>query len=320
MARSRMVRRIAPVAVGTAAAAVLVPDLLRLDRRLPMIAALAWRPQAIAGAAASAAVLAASPPTRPTAAVLGTVAGVGLAAVAVRLRRPAPAASAATDLTVLSLNVFSGSADAADLAALIGREAPDLVVLPEAGCDYRDKLAPLVAGLGYRGWAATPPGAPDIMGVVVFGGPRAGDLRVRSGTELHYRHLRVTGGILGRRELLAVHTTAPRSHRLAARWRRELAQVGRWTRTEPAPIVAGDLNATLDNAPLRAALGGCASAAVGVDGLVGTFPSSLPRWFGIQIDHVLVPAGTATIRFAVHDVAGSDHRGVVTTLRLPAVR
>ena len=82
--------------------------------------------------------------------------------------------------------------------------------------------------------------------------------------------------------------------------------------------MAGDFNATLDNGPLRAALGGCVSAASGLDALVGTFPSSLPRWFGIQIDHVFVPRGTTTLDFAVHDLPGSDHRAVVARLRLPA--
>ena len=308
------------MALAVTAAGVLVPDMLGLDRRLLLLAAVAWRPQALVAAAAGAGALAAWRPARPVAAGLGMAAAAGLAALGSRMRRPAVASTGdvePVDLTVLSLNVFSGRADTGAVAALIEREAPDLVVLPEAGCDFRDKLTPLVAGLGYRGWAATSPGVPDIMGVVVLAGPRAGDLRVRSGAELHYRYLRVGGGILGGRELMAVHTTAPRNPRLVARWRRELAQVGRWTRAKPAPLVVGDLNATLDNAPLRAALGGCVPAAVGLDGLVGTFPAAAPRWFGIQIDHVLVPAGTQTVRFAVHDVAGTDHRGVVARVRLP---
>jgi endonuclease/exonuclease/phosphatase (EEP) superfamily protein YafD len=324
MPTSRLVRRLArravPVLVGVAAGAVLVPDLLGRDRRLPMIATVAWRPQALAGAAAVAALLAPWRVTRPTAAAVGAVALAGSVAIGARLRRAAPPAGgrgSADSLTVLSANVLCGRADTGALASLIEREQPDLVVLPEAGCDYRDKLAPLVGGMGYRGWAATPPGVPDVMGVVVFAGPRAGELRVRVGSELCYRHLRVSGGILGGRDLLAVHTAAPRNPRFAARWLRDLAHVGRWTRVDPAPIVAGDLNATLDNRPLREALGGCVPAARGVRGLVGTFPASLPRWFGIQIDHVLVPAGTATHDVAVHDIPGTDHRAVVARLRLP---
>ena len=313
----RLVRRALPVLVGGAAAAVLVPDVARLDRRLPMIATVAWRPQAVVGTALAAATLAAPPATRPTAATLGAVAAAGAAALAARVRRPAPATPGPDDLTILSVNVLSGRADTGDLAALVERETPDLVVLPEAGCDFRDKLVPLVAGLGYRGWASTAPGVPDILGVVVLAGPGAGNVTVRPEQDLHYRHLRVAGGALGARELVAVHTAAPRTRRLVGRWRRDLGMVGGWTAARPAPIVVGDLNATLDNAPLRAALGGCVSAATGAGALVGTFPSSLPRWFGIQIDHVLVPAGTATVRFAVCDVAGTDHRGVLARVRLP---
>jgi endonuclease/exonuclease/phosphatase (EEP) superfamily protein YafD len=84
-----------------------------------------------------------------------------------------------------------------------------------------------------------------------------------------------------------------------------------------APIVVGDLTATLDHGPLRAALGGCRSAAAGTGrGLVGTYPASVPRWVGIQIDHVLVPADARTTRFSVHDVAGTDHRAVLTAISL----
>ncbi len=317
MSFSRAMRRAVPVVLGGAAAAVLLPDALGLDGRLPMLATVAWRPQAVVGVAAAGAALGAWRPTRPAGVALGTVAAAG--AVAVARRMPGREdRGAGESLTVLSANVFAGRADTGLLAALIEREEPDFVVLPEAGCDFCDKLLPLVAHLGYRGWAATRPGVPDIMGVVLLAGRRAGPLEVEPRSELRYRHLRASGGILGERELFAVHVTAPRKPWLAVRWRRELGVVGRWTRRTPAPIVVGDLNSTLDNGPLRAALGGCVPAARGRDALVGTYPSGLPRWFGIQIDHVLVPAGTATLRLSVHDVSGTDHRAVVARLVLPS--
>jgi endonuclease/exonuclease/phosphatase (EEP) superfamily protein YafD len=308
------------VAIGLAAAAVLLPDLVGLDRRLPFLAAVAWRPQAVVGAAAGAAVLSAWRPARPTAAAVAGVVAAGSVATAARLgRRPARAAGGPHDITLLCLNVFGGRADAHDLAALVRREVPDLVVLPEAGCRYRDTVTPLVADLGYRGWAATPPGTADGRGVVVLAGPGAGEVRVGAERELYYRSLRVEGGILGGRTLLAVHVTAPRGRRLAASWCRDLDRLARWTRADPAPIVVGDLNATLDHGPLRRALGGCTSVATGVAGLAGTFPASLPRWFGIRIDHVLVPAGSLGRSVTLHDVAGTDHRAVVARVALPAV-
>lgn len=314
-----MVRRLVPAVLGATAAAVVLPDVLRLDGRLPMIATVAWRPHATVGAALAASALGAWRATRPVGVVLGAVAVSGAAAVVARTPLRRVAGAAGEPLTVLSANVFTGRADTGALAALIEREAPDFVVLPEAGCDFRDKLLPLVAHLGYRGWAATSPGVPDIMGVVLLAGPRAGQMQVQAGTDLRYRYVRATGGVLGERTLYAVHATAPRTPRLAARWRRDLRVVGRWTRTAlaPAPIVAGDLNATLDNAPLRAALGGCVPVARRWRALVGTYPAHLPRWFSIRIDHVLVPAESTVTGVSVHDVAGSDHRAVVARLVLP---
>jgi len=317
MVLSRAARGVAAAVLGGAAAVVVLPDALRLDGRLPWIATVAWRPQAVVGAALAASALGAWRPTRGAGVALGAVAAAGAAAVAHRTPVRRAAAGAGELVTVLSANVFTGRADTGLLAALIEREEPDFVVLPEAGCDFRDKLLPLVAHLGYRGWAATPPGVPDIMGVVLLAGPRAGRVQVQPGADLRYRHVRATGGVLGRRTLFAVHTTAPRNPRLASRWRRDLGVVGRWTRATPAPIVAGDFNATLDNAPLRAALGGCVPAAGGCRALVGTYPAGLPRWFGIRIDHVLVPADTTVVEVCVHDVGGSDHRAVVARLVLP---
>ncbi len=313
-------RRAAPLAAGAAAAAVLLPDLVGLDRRLPLLAAVAWRPQAVVGAAVGAAVLSSWPPARPTAAAVAAVAAVGTVATVARLgRSPDPTAGGPHELTLLCLNVFGGRADARDLAALVRREAPDLVVLPEAGCRYRDVVTPLVADLGYRGWAATPPGTADGRGVVVLAGPGAGEVRVRADRELYYRSLCVEGGILGGRTLRAVHVTAPRTRRLTASWRRDLDRLAGWTRADPAPVVVGDLNATLDHGPLRRSLGGCTSAATGVAALAGTFPASLPRWFGIRIDHVLVPAGSRSRSVTLHDVGGTDHRAVVARVALPAV-
>ncbi len=141
---------------------------------------------------------------------------------------------------------------------------------------------------------------------------------MRAATEMHLPHLEATGGLLGSRTLYAAHTTAPVGRRRVARWRRDLAVVGRWCATVPTPIVVGDLNATLDHRPLRVALGGCRCAAGGgLRGLVGTYPARLPRWLGIQIDHVLVPRDAPTSRFVIIDLARSDHRAVLATVRLP---
>jgi hypothetical protein len=191
-------------------------------------------------------------------------------------------------------------------------------VLPEAGGDFRDKLMPLLDGLGYRAWVASGGGPRDGDDVTLLVGERAGDVQVRSAGGMRVPHLEATGGILGPRTLYAVHPTAPIRRRSTAWWHRELALVRRWCAGPVAPLVAGDFNATLDHPAFRAALGRCRSAATGTGrGLVGTFPAGVPRWLGIQIDHVLVPDDAVTTRFEVLDFTGSDHRAVLARVRLP---
>ncbi len=304
--------------LGGAAAGIVLPDHLRIDDRFPAVDMVAWRPQASALALGSAGLLGLARATRPAAAAVGVVGLAGLASVAGRLRRrAAPATPVGEALTVLAANVLVGRADAGALAALIVRERPDIVVLPEAGPDFRDKLVPMLGETGYRSWTSTAPGTSDGRGVTVLASERAGDVAVVADQEMRLRHLEVSGGLLGGRRLFAVHTSAPVHRRLIAAWCREMEAIRGWTHGPVAPLVVGDLNATLDHSRLRAALGGCRSAADGTGrGLVATFPAATPRWFGIQIDHVLVPRDAVTGRFEVHDLPGTDHRAVLATVHL----
>lgn len=314
-------------AVGAAAtAAVLLPDRLG-GPRFPFVALAALRPHVTALALGAAAALATHPRTRPLATGVGSAALASAAALGAR-RGPAPAvvlaggatASGAvvTDLTVLAANVLVGRADTGALATVLERERPDLVSLPEAGPDFRDKLLPLVAELGYQAWASTAPGTSDGEGVVLLAAARMGELAVTSGREMRHRFLRATGGALGARSFFAVHPEAPMGPVRTAWWRSDLAHVARWCAESPGPIVAGDFNATADNAAFRDVLRHCRSAADGTGrGLVGTFPAGVPPWCGIQIDHVLVPAEATTSHFAVLPIPGSDHRAVLAGIRLP---
>jgi endonuclease/exonuclease/phosphatase (EEP) superfamily protein YafD len=305
-------------AVATAAA--LLPD--RFGRaRFPFVALAALRPHVTATALAAAAVLATHPRTRPLAAGVGSAALASAAALGARSRRTGGVAehgAAVTDLTVLAANVLVGRADTGALATVLERERPDLVSLPEAGPDYRDKLLPLVAELGYQAWASTAPGTSDGEGVVLLAAARMGALTVTSGREMRHRYLRATGGALGERSFFAVHPEAPMGPMRTGWWESDLAHIARWCAESPGPIVAGDLNATADNTAFRAVLRLCRSAADGTgQGLVGTFPAGVPSWCGIQIDHVLVPAEARTTRFAVLPIAGSDHRAVLAGISLP---
>jgi endonuclease/exonuclease/phosphatase (EEP) superfamily protein YafD len=129
----------------------------------------------------------------------------------------------------------------------------------------------------------------------------------------------VSGAGLGDLRFVAFHSIAPTPGEIPE-WSSDLATLGRWCADRQAGpvIVAGDFNATLDHSVFRSALTGCSDAAERTgDGLVGTWPSSLPRWLGPQIDHVLITGGITAETLSVHDIPGSDHRAVVTRLRLP---
>jgi endonuclease/exonuclease/phosphatase (EEP) superfamily protein YafD len=99
----------------------------------------------------------------------------------------------------------------------------------------------------------------------------------------------------------------------------ELGLLRTWLAEGAGPhVVVGDLNATLDHAPLRAALSGARDVAADVgQGLTSTWPTALPRWLGVQIDHVLVGGGVHPAAARVLDLPGSDHRALLARVVLP---
>jgi endonuclease/exonuclease/phosphatase (EEP) superfamily protein YafD len=308
-------------AVGAGAAAVLlVPELVGLERTFPWPIALAARRELAAGLGlASGGLAAVSPRARPAAlgaAAVSGVAGVAGLVLAARRRRhrerPGP-----VRLTVLVANVWQGRADPDALAALLAAHHPDVVVLPEAGERFLARLeGRLDPDLGYRADVAPPPRAhrhvpddPDGPWTTVLTGPALGDVEVApvlSGGL--YGWLELGGGALGDVRVLATHPVAPVPG-LTRRWADELALVAAWRRSAAGPtVVAGDLNTTAEHRGIDA-LG---------DGRVPTWPATWPahrsRWLGFRIDHVLAGGGLVVRSTRVLDLPGSDHRAVLAAL------
>jgi endonuclease/exonuclease/phosphatase (EEP) superfamily protein YafD len=306
------------------AVVVLLPDRVGLDRMLPFAVFAALRPDLAVGVGVLALVLLALRrrwwPLLVPALVVAVVAGALVVPRA--LAQPAPPPGG-TELTVLELNAFEGHADARTVAALARARHADLVVLPESGERMRARLAALLPE--YRTWTNVAPSAPDVRGIVVAAAPRAGAVTARPlDGDTRYPWAEVTGGILGPTRLVAVHLVSIVPGWVAY-WPAELEGLARWCAPggDPTPaMIVGDFNATPDHSAFRTGTAGCADAATATGGsLVPTWRSSFPRWFGAQIDHVLTRpgadgAGPRARSTAVLTVPGSDHRALLTRLRL----
>jgi endonuclease/exonuclease/phosphatase (EEP) superfamily protein YafD len=313
------------LAVATVlAVVVLLPDRLGLDRVLPFAVFAALRPDLAVGIGVLALVLLVLRrrwwPLLVPALVVAVVAG-GLV-VPRAIAQPAPPPGG-TELTVLELNAFEGHADARTIADLARAQHADLVVLPESGERMRARLAALLPE--YRTWTNIAPGTPDVRGIVVAAAPRAGAVTARPlDGDTRYPWAEVTGGVLGRTRLVAVHLVSIVPSWVAY-WPGELDSLAQWCAPggDPTPaMIVGDLNATPDHSAFRAGTAGCTDAATATgESLVPTWRSSFPRWFGAQIDHVLTRpgangAGPRARSTEVIAVPGSDHRALLTRLRL----
>lgn len=146
---------------------------------------------------------------------------------------------------------------------------------------------------------------------------RLGSVKVDTDTTTSFASIVVSGGGLGALRFVGFHSMAPKVGEVAE-WRQDLAQLSQWCAGSSPAIVAGDFNATLDHSSLRAATTGCldADTARGA-GLNATWPAWTPRWLGVQIDHVFATQGIASETAELRDVPGSDHRAVLTRLRVP---
>jgi endonuclease/exonuclease/phosphatase (EEP) superfamily protein YafD len=316
---------LAAAAVTAGCAAVTLPDRVGLDRRSPFVQLIAFRQWELVADAGLLAVLLAlvrfsrrgRPFLVPTAAGVLVVVLAGGSIVLPRIiTEPVPTSGA--PLTVLSFNTFKGGADPVALAAVIAARQPDLVSLPEAGPRFAAKLGPLVEPLGYRLETSRDRGA-DVDSVTALVSNRLGDVTVRVGRETKaFPYLEVTGGGLGALRFVAFHTAGPTPGDVGS-WAHDLGLLPQWCAGSTPAIVAGDFNATLDHSALRAGMAGCSDAAAQRgDGLVPTWsPSERTRFFGPQIDHVITTAGIQAETFEVLDSPGSDHRPILTRLRLP---
>lgn len=230
-------------------------------------------------------------------------------------------ASASVQVRVLTTNLGMGQADPPALVAL-ARDTADIVAVQEMTQDAADGLsaagmdavfphrivlpAPLASGIGI--WSRHP---------IVNSGRIDGYALPMLGARI-----RIPGVVVDT-TVLSVHLAAPWPQPIE-QWLRDIAQLPDTLREvgqaagAGAVVVAGDFNATTDMAPFRQLLaqgytdGGAQAGA----GLARTYPADA-RWPPLLgIDHILVK-NAAAVSASTVVVAGSDHRGMLATLRVP---
>ncbi|WP_246097993.1 endonuclease/exonuclease/phosphatase family protein [Rhodococcus spelaei] len=257
---------------------------------------------------------------------IGSVVAAAVLAVAVWTQLPLYVGDArpdgASDLTVMQANVYFGNSDMEGIVAQVKSRNVDILTvneltpeavprLGEVGLDevlpFR-YLRPTELGGGTGIWSRHPiSGQTEHMGFV-----------------MNMVSVRVIPP--GQRPfvVVAAHPLPPVPRAQTGIWAREMVQVKDilqrlYQDAEPV-IVGADFNSTYDNAQFRELLGdGYRDAAEQSGaGALRTYPAD--RWWPpvLAIDHVLVAGATATSAGVV-DLPGSDHRGVVATVAVPAL-
>jgi endonuclease/exonuclease/phosphatase (EEP) superfamily protein YafD len=256
---------------------------------------------------------------------VGAVAGVGLLVHAYWasgpfLGSPAAEASGAVRLHVMTSNLLQGRADAAQVVEVAVDRHVDVLVLEEV-------TPQALAGLRSAGIRREFPhragrAQPGTAGTMVFS-TRAlhGVSRLDTAFGSYAMDVRLPRG---RVHLLAVHPRPPVGD--VVQWRADQRAVrqaarGRQGRT----MIVGDLNATMDHAPMRELVGrGYDDAATqATSGWQPTWPAAgeVSR-FGVAvpsllpIDHVFLSTGLRAVSTESVTIAGTDHRALVATVAL----
>lgn len=217
-------------------------------------------------------------------------------------------------LTVLTSNLLMGQGDGLEVLRVATEEEVDVLVLQEVTEGSLDAMerAGLAEAYPHRIGEAVPEGRTD--GTMVLSRTPMGEPE-RLGTDMQSWAVDVVGPRGEPVRLLAVHPAAPVD---PGAWRRDHLAILEAATADDADLVVGDLNATLDHAPIRALLdAGFRDVTEQANaGWQPTWPSnglfeSLPLPALVQIDHVLVGRRWAGVSSRAVHVTGTDHRALL---------
>ncbi|MFI6574209.1 endonuclease/exonuclease/phosphatase family protein [Nocardiopsis sp. NPDC050513] len=291
------------------------------ERGYPLVPMLAFTPYVLAAGLAAAVGAGLLRRWAPCAVLLLAVA-VLAAAVAPRAVPFGTTGAGGPALRVLTLNTLAGNVDPADVVALVRDRDVDVLALQETTPALVDGLT--AAGLDALLPHAVDHSSYDVSGSSVHAAFPLSDLgdpgRESGGFNMAHAGAAVPG-FDADVEVVSVHPVPPLRPDTVPRWLAGLAALPEARGAGTVRILAGDFNATLDHARMRAVLdtGYVSAARVAGAGLTGTWPADgpVPR---VAIDHVLVDASAGVAEVEVLDVDGTDHRAVLAEVSLPAGR
>lgn len=216
--------------------------------------------------------------------------------------------------TIMTSNLLAGEGDGLEVLRIAAEADVDVMVLQEVttGTIAQMERAGLSELFGHHAGEARPDGQTD--GTMVWSRTPLGEEQ-RVATDMQSWVVPVEDEEPF--TILAVHPAAPVE---VGVWRRDHAAVLAAAEAVDADVVAGDLNATLDHAPLRALVeaGWRDVTEQAGAGWQPTWPSnglfaSLPLAL-VQIDHVLVGEGWVGLDSRTVEVEGTDHLALVVRI------
>lgn len=297
-----------------------VARVLGIERGFPAVQLMAYTPYV---AAASVLPLAVALSTRRwLAGGLALVATITLAVCVLPRgyadRSAGPARPGGPTIRVMSANLQFGAVDPERLRRVVEERRVDLLALQEYTPEAERSVgAALVNALPYR-VSYPEDGAGGSALYSRFPLRNAGVRQFDWGFTQARGRLEVPGAAPV--EVESTHPRAPWNAEATDAWASDLDDLPRAVRDGPVQLLIGDFNATLDHKRLRALLdsGYRDAADVAGQGLTPSWPYDEKWWLpGVTIDHILVDRRVGVGRFAVLDLPGSDHRGLVADLTLP---
>jgi endonuclease/exonuclease/phosphatase family metal-dependent hydrolase len=304
-----------PLAAGCGLVALI--RVFGLDQGFPLVQAMSFTPYVALGSIFAAAVAGLSRQWW----ALGVAGGAAVALLVCVMPRGVSAGDPSHDgapITVMSLNLRIGGADARSIVDLVREAQVDVLALQEYTPDAEHALTEAgLADLLPYGESHPSLGA---SGSAVFSRVPLTDHGSRVASPDGFFQAYATLEQAGTSVVIeSVHPVPPLTAEHTRRWAAGLRNQVRADAPGPPRILAGDFNATLDHSALRELLdtGYRDAAAEAGEGFTPTWPfygrRSLitPR---IALDHVLVPPGIGVRDFRVVTIPRTDHRAIIAML------